>query len=176
MEDAWAKLQVAEAEKDTTYDLYAVWVNLGYAEPRFDGQSTPMSIICSRIDVVLKMLTDISKDPNENHRDAKMWAISLLRLLSGKPGFIRLATFGCEADFHNIAADLVRMSDVSSTKRDISISDAQCVRVLETMKALFWEGRVFGEEASSTYTCPSVSVIGSIRIWFNTNIVSMCVS
>ena len=156
MKDAWAKVQVVEAEKDTTYDLYAVWVNLGYAEPRFDGQSTPMSIICRRIDVVLKMLVLVSKDTIESHSDARKWAISLLRVLSGKPGFVRLVTFGCESDFHNAAADLVRMSDVSSVKRDISLSDVQCLHLLEILKALFWEGRVFAEEASSTYTCPSV--------------------
>ena len=74
MKDAWAKVQVVEAEKDTTYDLYAVWVNLGYAEPRFDGQSTPMSIICRRIDVVLKMLALVSKDTIESHSDARKWA------------------------------------------------------------------------------------------------------
>ncbi len=164
MKAAWVAVQLEDA---VTEDMFTIFVEIGYGEHRFDSRSRPMSIICCRINVVLKILKKVSLDTKESHRETQKWACCTLRFLSGRQGFVLLVIFAAEADFHCVAHVLVRLSDVSCQDREISLSDTQCVETMEILKALLWEGRLFSSEAAATYTYEMLSAIQKgCEFWF----------
>ena len=141
----WLRKQKSDAE-----DFFNALQHLSHSECRYDSRSEPMSILCSKMDVVIEVLVEVANDPLLAHREDADWAKAVLLQISGPSGFYRLIVFAIECDFAVATHMLIAVQDQQSP--DVSLTAGQVLDILAVCEALFHDGAIFAEEPNYTYT------------------------
>ena len=116
--------------------LRAVVQNLSFAKQRFDSTAGPVGKIALMLLPVATLLAYISSD-NRHEKAMRERASALLRKLDTK----FCMAVGVSADWGIICNWFLRLFDVAS--HDIALSRSQIDCMVETLDAVFLEGRVF---------------------------------
>ena len=142
--DKWHSLLVAIQEDNAVHmeapgqaqPMARVIRNLAFAKQRFDSTASPVAKIALMFLPVATLLAYIASD-RRHEKEQRDRAESLLKKLDSK---FCTAT-GVSADWGIICAWFLRLFDVAN--HDIAQSRAQIDCMIETLDAVFLEGRVF---------------------------------
>ena len=110
--------------------------NLNFAKQRFDSTAGPVAKIALMFLPVATLLSYIASD-RRHENDQRVRATSLLKLLDSK----FCAATGVSADWGIICAWFLRLFD--NANHDIAKSRSEIDCMIETLDAVFLEGRVF---------------------------------
>ena len=142
--------QIWRASQGQEDDYFKVLENLSYGMSRFHSRSKPLSRFFLKLGSAVRVLLQMSRDQTPAHRSDQRWATELLRKLLGPEGYRRLVILAVQCDYFVVAVSLVRVQEKSD--KDISLTAADTLQVLEVCEAMFLEGRIFRKEPNGSYT------------------------
>ena len=117
-----------------------------YSPNRFDSEKDPRMTLIDHFCAVLLTCEEVALDENPNHKEDADFFRRLLRVISGRVGFQKLAKFGVDTDFVVHITVKLRLQDRDDADATLSMGESR--RCLDTAEALFKDLGVFHSEAA----------------------------